>query len=234
MADVRTKSMRKQDILILTIGLLLIPQVGKAQTYDEEKRLQWRSMETGPLEFEPKFYYWLFHNSYAHHEWEWEWHGFKSGLYLHLKPHKSDAKPLLPKRTLGATTDEWTRESTDKQEANFKHQLEQETLAAADRRIDGAYLLYKDDFDAMQKKISAGLTYCLANSKGDANVISLVQSLSNQNRFITEQVSYVHKNGLGYELENAKRQECYIKLKADMEKVTQSTIDLMRYVEVSK
>ena len=226
--------MRKQDILILTMGLLLIPQVGKAQTYDEEKRLQWRSMETGPLGFEPKFYYWMFHNSYAHHEWEWEWHGFKSGLYLHLKPHKSDAKPLLPKRTLGATTDEWTRESTDKQEENFKHQLEQETLAAADRRIDGAYLLYKDDFDEMQKKISAGLTYCLANSKGDQNVISLVQSLSNQNHFVTEQVSYVHKSGLGYELENAKRQECYIKLKADMEKVTQSTIDLMRYVEVSK
>ena len=112
--------------------------------------------------------------------------------------------------------------------------MEQETLAAADRRIDGAYLLFKDDFDNMQKKISAGLTYCLANSKGDANVISLVNSLSNQNKFITEQVKYVHKSGNGYELENAKREECYIKLKADMEKVTQSTIDLMRYVEVSK
>ena len=67
-----------------------------------------------------------------------------------------------------------------------------------------------------------------------ANVIAIVNSLSNQNRFITEQVSYVHKSGNGYELENAKREECYIKLKADMEKVAQSTIDLMRYVEVSK
>ena len=127
---------------------------------------------------------------------------------------------MLPKRTLGAATDEWTRESTDAQEKNFKHQLEQETLAAADRRIDAAYLMFKDDFDEMQQKISAGLTYCMANSKGDANVI--------------EQVSYVHKSSNGYELENAKREECYIKLKADMEKVTQSTIDLMRYVEVSK
>ena len=217
------------------MGIILLPQVSEAQVRDDEKRLQWRSMETGPLEFEPKFYYWMFHNSYAHHEWEWEWHGlFHSGFYLNLKPHKSDAKPLIPKRTLGATTDVWTKESTEAQEKNFKHQLEQETLAAADRRVDGAYLLFKDDFDNMQSKISAGLTYCLANSKGDANVISLVNSLSNQNRFITEQVSYVHKSGNGYELENAKREECYIKLKADMEKVTQSTIDLMRYVEVSK
>ena len=227
--------MRKRNILVaITMGLFLLTQVSRAQVFDEEKRLQWRSMETGPLGFEPKFYYWLFHNNYAHHEWDWEWHGFKSGFYLNLKPNESDAKPLLPKRTLGAATDEWTRSSTDAQEQNFKHQLEQETLAAADRRIDGAYLLFKDDFNEMQQKISAGLTYCMANSKGDANVISLVNSLSNQNRFITEQVSYVHKSSNGYEMENAKREECYIKLKADMEKVTQSTIDLMRYVEVSK
>ena len=224
--------MRK--FLLLTMIGVLLPMIGRAQVHDEEKYLQWRSMETGPLEFAPKLYYWLFHNNYAHHEWEWEWHGFKSGFFLHLKENKSDAKPLIPKRTLGATTDLWTKESTDSQEKDFKHQLEQETLAAADRRIDGAYLLFKDDFDNMQNKISTGLTYCLANSKGDANVIAIVNSLSNQNRFITEQVSYVHKSGNGYELENAKREECYIKLKADMEKVTQSTIDLMRYVEVSK
>ena len=224
----------KRTVIAITLGIVLVPQISVAQVYDEEKRLQWRSMETGPLGFEPKFYYWLFHNNYAHHEWEWEWHGFKSGLYLHLKPNKSDAKPLIPKRTLGATTDVWTKESTDSHEKYFKHQLEQETLAAADRRIDGAYLLFKEDFDNMQKKISAGLTYCLSNSKGDANIISLVNSLSKQNRFITEQVKYVHKSGNGYELENAKREECYIKLKAEMEKVTQSTIDLMRYVEVSK
>ena len=225
----------RRTLIAITMGVVLVPQVSEAQVYDEEKCLQWRSMETGPLGFEPKFYYWLFHNNYAHHEWEWEWHGlFHSGFYLNLKPHKSDAKPVVPKRTLGATTDIWTKESTDAQEKNFKHQLEQETLAAADRRIDGAYLLFKDDFNNMQNKISAGLTYCLANSKGDANVISLVNSLSNQNKFITEQVNYVHKSGNGYELENAKREECYIKLKADMEKVTQSTIDLMRYVEVSK
>ena len=224
----------KRTVIAITLGIVLVPQISVAQVYDEEKRLQWRSMETGPLGFEPKFYYWLFHNNYAHHEWEWEWQGFKSGLYLHLKPNKSDAKPLIPKRTLGATTDVWTKESTDSHEKYFKHQLEQETLAAADRRIDGAYLLFKEDFDNMQKKISAGLTYCLSNSKGDANIISLVNSLSKQNRFITEQVKYVHKSGNGYELENAKREECYIKLKAEMEKVTQSTIDLMRYVEVSK
>ena len=200
----------RKTLIVITMGLMLTQTV-TAQVFDDEKYLQWRSMETGPLGFAPKEYYWLFHNSYAHHKWEWEWHGlFHSGFYLNFKPNDSDAKPVVPKRTVGAATDVWTKESTDAQEESFKHQLEQETLAAADRRVDAAYLLFKDDFNNMQNKIS------------------------NQNRFITEQVSYVHRSGNGYELENAKREECYIKLKADMEKVTQSTIDLMRYVEISR
>ena len=87
----------RKILIIMTMGLLLT-QTMTAQVHDEEKYLQWRSMETGPLEFAPKMYYYLFHNSYAHHRWEWEWHGFKSGLYLHLKPDESDAKPVVPKR----------------------------------------------------------------------------------------------------------------------------------------
>ena len=63
----------RKILIIMTMGLLLT-QTMTAQVHDEEKYLQWRSMETGPLEFAPKMYYYLFHNSYAHHEWEWEWH----------------------------------------------------------------------------------------------------------------------------------------------------------------
>ena len=96
-------------LIAIMMGVCLVPQMATAQVHDEEKYLQWRSMETGPLGFEPKFYYWLFHNNYAHHEWGWEWHGFKSRLGLHLVESESDAKPLIPKRTLGATTDEWTK-----------------------------------------------------------------------------------------------------------------------------
>ena len=55
----------KQKLLVTMLIVILVPQLCKAQVYDEEKRLQWRSMETGPLEFEPRFYYWLFHNNYA-------------------------------------------------------------------------------------------------------------------------------------------------------------------------
>ena len=119
--------MRK--FLLLTMIGVLLPMISKAQVHDEEKYLQWRSMETGPLEFAPKLYYWLFHNNYAHHEWEWEWHGFKSGFFLHLKENKSDAKPLIPKRTLaqllicGRRNRQILRRRTSSISWNRKHSL---------------------------------------------------------------------------------------------------------------
>ena len=83
MADMR------KTLIVITMGLMLTQTV-TAQVFDDEKYLQWRSMETGPLGFAPKEYYWLFHNSYAHHKWEWEWHGlFHSGFYLNFKPNDS-------------------------------------------------------------------------------------------------------------------------------------------------
>ena len=90
----------RKTLIVITMGLMLTQTV-TAQVFDDEKYLQWRSMETGPLGFAPKEYYWLFHNSYAHHKWEWEWHGlFHSGFYLNFKPNDSDAKPVVPKRTV--------------------------------------------------------------------------------------------------------------------------------------
>ena len=44
----------KQKLLVTMLIVILVPQLCEAQVYDEEKRLQWRSMETGPLEFEPR------------------------------------------------------------------------------------------------------------------------------------------------------------------------------------
>ena len=52
----------RKTLIVITMGLMLTQTV-TAQVFDDEKYLQWRSMETGPLGFAPKEYYWLFHNS---------------------------------------------------------------------------------------------------------------------------------------------------------------------------
>lgn len=49
MADMR------KTLIVITMGLMLTQTV-TAQVFDDEKYLQWRSMETGPLGFAPKEY----------------------------------------------------------------------------------------------------------------------------------------------------------------------------------
>ena len=77
----------------------------------------------------------------------------------------------------------------------------------------------------MQNCISEGLTFCLTKSKGKMKF--QVDELSRQNSIICQNISYLHKTGLGYELENAKRQKGYIDAKKQMEELVSRTAHLV-------
>ena len=47
---------------------------------DKEKEKQWKSMENGPWDFAPDWYYYFLHNKYSGAEMYWKWAGFKSGF----------------------------------------------------------------------------------------------------------------------------------------------------------
>ncbi len=59
----------------------------------------------------------------------------------------------------------------------------------------------------MQDCIADGLLYCLNKSKGKMKY--QVDELSRQNEIICANIAYIHKQGVGYGLENAKRQQAY-------------------------
>lgn len=54
-----------------------------------------------------------------------------------------------------------------------------------------------------------------------------VDELSRQNNIICQNISYLHKTGIGYELENAKRQKGYIDAKKQMEELVSRTAHLV-------
>ena len=101
----------------------------------------------------------------------------------------------------------------------------EEVLRQADRNVDLVYSSFKDDFNRMQNSISEGLTFCLTKSKGKMKF--QVDELSRQNSIICQNISYLHKTGLGYELENAKRQKGYIDAKKQMEELVSRTAHLV-------
>lgn len=59
---------------------------------DSEKQKQWKSMENGPWDFAPDWYYFFLHKKYSGAEMYWKWDWFNSGFRVRFKEPKSDVK----------------------------------------------------------------------------------------------------------------------------------------------
>ena len=169
---------------------------------DSEKQKQWKSMENGPWDFAPDWYYFFLHKKYSGAEMYWKWDWFNSGFRVRFKEPKSDVKRIMPVRV---TAEETQRQKIRKVESERKYieELYKEELAReADRNVDLMYATYKDEFNRMQDCITDGLLYCM------------------------QKIAYIHKTGVGYGLENAKRQKAYEEAKSRMAELVNRTAHL--------
>ena len=124
---------------------------GNAQRvkHDKQKEKQWQSMENGPWDFAPDWYYYFLHKKYSGAEMYWKWAGFKSGWRVRFKEPKSNIKRIMPVRVL---SEETQRQKVDKVEDERKYVEElykEELLREADRSVDLTYASYKDEFNRM-------------------------------------------------------------------------------------
>ena len=103
---------------IMMIALLMLSssaiyaQMPEIQ-HDEQKEKQWKSMENGPWDFAPDWYYWLMHNSYSGASTYWAWRGFHSGLHVRFRESDSNVKRIMPVRV---TSEETQRQKMKKVE----------------------------------------------------------------------------------------------------------------------
>lgn len=191
---------------------------------DKEKEKQWKSMENGPWDFAPDWYYYFLHNKYSGAEMYWKWAGFNSGFRVRFKEKDSDVKRIMPTRV---TAEETQRQKVKKVETECKYIEElykEELVREADRSVDLTYASYKDEFDRMQDCITDGLLYCMKKSNGKLKY--QVDELSRQNEILCSGIAYIHKTGVGYGLENAKRQQAYEEAKTMMQKLVNQTAHL--------
>lgn len=191
---------------------------------DKEKEKQWKSMENGPWDFAPDWYYYFLHNKYSGAEMYWKWAGFNSGFRVRFKEKDSNVKRIMPTRV---TAEETQRQKVKKVETERKYIEElykEELVREADRSVDLAYASYKDEFDRMQGCITDGLLYCM--KKSDGKLKYQVDELSRQNEILCSGIAYIHKTGVGYGLENAKRQQAYEEAKTKMRELVNQTAHL--------
>ena len=217
--------MHKIFLLSILMMLAVMPVSAQRITHDQQKEKQWRSMETGPWDFAPDWYYYFLHKNYSGAYTKWEWHGLKSGWRVHFKESKSNVKTIMPRRVAQEETQRLKIKKVEEEREKVKELHDEEVARAADRNVDIVYNTFKDDFNRMQGAITEGLSYCLTKSKG--KLYPQVNELQCQNDMICQSIAYTHKQGIGYELENAKREKAYIEYKKQMEQLVSRVAHLV-------
>lgn len=224
--------MKKKAIVFSLLALL--PLGASAQwaqiEHDEQKEKEWKSMENGPWDFAPDWYYYLFHKSYSGASLHWRWRGFHSGLYVEFDENDSNVKRIMPVRVTSEETQRQKMKKADEEMKLIAELHKEEVAREADRSVDLVYSSFKDDFNRMQNSITEGLLFCMTKSKGKMKF--QVKELSRQNEILCQNVAYLHKQGVGYGLENAKREKGYIDAKKQMEELVSRTAHLVGMAQV--
>lgn len=224
--------MKKKAIVFSLLALL--PLGASAQwaqiEHDEQKEKEWKSMENGPWDFAPDWYYYLFHKSYSGASLHWRWRGFHSGLYVEFDEDDSNVKRIMPVRVTSEETQRQKMKKADEEMKLIAELHKEEVAREADRSVDLVYASFKDDFNRMQNSITEGLLFCMTKSKG--KMAFQVNELSRQNEILCQNVAYLHKQGVGYGLENAKREKGYIDAKKQMEELVSRTAHLVGMAQV--
>ena len=97
--------MRYRILLLCLLGMTVASGLhAQRPTKDKEKARQWQSMENGPWDFAPDWYYFLLHKKYSGAEMYWKWAGFQSGFRVRFKEHKSNVKRIMPTRVTAEET----------------------------------------------------------------------------------------------------------------------------------
>ena len=211
-------------LLTATLSLPLFISAKTPSIHDNQKEKQWISMENGPWDFAPDWYYYFLHKNYSGAEMYWKWAGFKSGYRVRFKEEKSNVKRIMPVRVTAEETQRQKLSQVEKERAHVEELYKEELLREADRTVDLTYATYKDEFNRMQDCISDGLLYCL--HKSDGKLQYQVDEISRVNEVLCADIAYIHKTGPGYELENAKRQQAYEDAKKRMGELVSRTARL--------
>lgn len=179
-----------------------------APTSDIQKQKQLNSIENGGWDFAPDYYYYLFHKNYSGAELYWTTElGFIPVPHVRFKEPKSNVKRTSVPRLAQVLEALELYQKSQSELDTIKPVYQEEMLRTAERNVDMMYSQYKNDFNDLQTNISENLNYCLEKSNG--KLYGMVDLIKRENDLVLEEIAYTHKEGIGYEMENTKRQILY-------------------------
>jgi len=178
-----------KKIILSLFCLFFLSLSSKAQHHDANLYKVIKAMENGKWDFSPAAYFLLLHKDYSGAKSQWSFHGIIPYLKTTFSEKRSDTGRVYPIRTKAYLVDESKLRPVQDYGKQVKAMFQEEETAAADRNLDVVYKNYAADFE-----------------KKNRVVVELLEFIATVN----EGIAYIHKTGIGYELENIKREKSYI------------------------
>lgn len=184
---------------------------GQTPTYDQAKHYQWRSMEAGPWRFRPKWYY-----------YKWNLFSNPLGLGLHqnyINKHTPNIEQRTP--TLGSTMVNDNLYETEKEKIDILK--ERELLLQADRTVNLIEPVMKEKINDSKERFLSNYThYCNLAGSDD---------LENQGYILNEYLRIMENLSIIKDayIENSKRQDVYVGVANDLDKLNETTVILLRF-----
>ena len=188
---------------------------------DDEQYLQWRSMETGPLEFAPASYYYCWHgdkgyiwnlgnpgDGYACYDYAWHWRFLHSYWGYDFDEERSSARPLTLFRAKYLAEAAEEANKINKEAADLDSIAKNELLLEADRLLDAAVQIYGPSIEAYNNDVNklSLKTAAILTAHPNAHLQSILDYVQEQQDLFSEQYHTIKGTR---QLENTRRQEVY-------------------------
>lgn len=194
----------KRTILILAVCAFIGSSKLSAQVvtpiYDKSKHYQLRSMETGPWDFHPAWWYYWFHRQYSGAKSHWRWRGFKSGWVVDFNEGRyAPNSRLRASMLLTAKLSKKEYESITKQVSNVH---KRELANIADRSVDIVQTDYKQIFN----KLEILIVKYIVEYRNEIGSDELLKEFITEHQKIKESIEMMHTSYVT----NIDRQRVYL------------------------
>lgn len=206
--------MKKVLTLIALCALIAVPRVN-AQRHDEALCKIIKAMEKGKWDFDLPLFMYYAHKGYSGAKGHWEWHGLLPSFKVTYDEKRSEYGRVFPLRVKNQGLEYEKMRMMNDVKKKMDKMERTEALAAADRNVDLCYATYEEDFKKKSQFVLDLLSFCATKGKGKLK--KDITQLSNELTRINEGIAYIHKTGVGYELENVKREKAYIKFNEELD-----------------
>jgi hypothetical protein len=186
------------------------------KVHDSQKEKQWRSMETGPWDFEPGWYYYFLHKNYSGAETYWKWSGLQVRLPCPLQGTQVQRQDHHARRIAQEELQKEKSQESRGRACQGQGDARRGSRPCRRPQRRPCLLLLQGRLQPYAGSHHRGSYFLPYQKQGKARTRRSTSSSDRTTLSASPSPTPINK-GIGNELENSKRQEAYVEYKKQME-----------------